>query len=201
MEETDSFLIEFQLTDSRDVSPAEFRYLFAAIDDITRALVIEQMRRFVEMADLTDREQGEIYTHLLHFAPSIPPPVEVLSVRRESPWAVLIGLPVAGVMWAMRRMIAPEILQAWNETKLRETFRKFVRDGLFLGAKEQLEAGAASKPQYGNLAIDNVTSARSPEQEHPGIRVALRRTELLEVEANDRELMNDFLVRIGMKPK
>jgi len=73
MEETDSFLIEFQLTDSREVSPAEFRYLFAAIDDITRALVIEQMRRFVEMADLTDREQGEIYTHLLHFAPSIPP--------------------------------------------------------------------------------------------------------------------------------
>ena len=197
MEYTNSFFVEFQLSDSREASPAEFRNLFAAVDDMTRALVIEQMRQFVEMADLSDTERGMIYSHLLHLALSMPPPAEVVSVGRQSPWTVLVGLPVAGVMWAMKRMIAPEILKAWDESKLRESFRKFVRDGLFRGAKEQLEAGAASKPQYGNLAIDNVTSGR----ERPGVRVTLRRTELLEIESNDRNLMNEFLARIGMKPK
>lgn len=201
MDDRDSFLVGFRLADSGEASAADFRYLFAAVDDLTRSLLIEQMRMFVDGADFSDRARDEIYSSLPRMARDVPQPVEVVSVRHESPWHVLVGLPVAGVIWAMRKMIAPEILKAWDESELRENFRRFVRDGLFQGAKKQLEASAAVKPQYGNLAVDDVSEPPFTGRGQPQISVTFRRTEILQVEAHDRDLMNEFLVRIGMRPR
>lgn len=201
MDERGSFPVEFRLADSGEASASEFRYLFAAIDDLTRSLLVEQMRMFVELADFSDRARDEIYSALPRLARDVPQPTEVLSIRQESPWTVVVGLSVAGVIWAMRKMIAPEILQAWGESQLRENFRRFVRDDLFQGAKKQLEASAAVKPQYGNLAVDDISVPPRPGPERAELRVTFRRTEILQVEADDRDLMNQFLVRIGMRPK
>jgi hypothetical protein len=63
---------------------------------------------------------------------------------------------------------------------------------LFQGVKKQLEANAAAKPQYGNLTIEEITEQPSG-PDSPSVRVTLRRTQLLEIESNDRELMHDFL--------
>jgi hypothetical protein len=199
MNDSDSFVLEFRLADSEDTAPAEFRYLFAAIDELTRSLVVAQMRVFVEMADISDRGREEVYASLFRLSRYVPPPAQVISVRRESPWSVLVGLPVAAVIWAMRKMIAPEIVQAWNESQLKENFRHFVRDGLFRGAKEQLEASAAAKPQYGNLVVDDISDTRGRRPDQPVVRVTLKRTEILHVEVKDRDLMNEFLARIGIK--
>jgi hypothetical protein len=201
MDDADSYLLEFRLADPADTSPAEFRYLFDAVDELTRSLVIEQMRSFVEMADISGRGRDEVYTSVLRLAPYLPPPAQVISIRRESPWTVLVGLPVATVIWAMRKLIAPEIVQAWTESQLRENFRRFVRDGLFQGAKTQLEAGAAAKQKYGNLIVDDISEAGRLGPDQPALRVTLRRSEILQIEVKDHALMNEFLSRIGMKPK
>jgi len=156
---------------------------------------------FVVSADFSDSARGEIYSTLLLLARNVPPPVEVVSVRHESPWTILVGLPVAGVVWAMQRMVGPVILRAWDESQLKENFGRFVRDNLFQGAKEQLEASAAAKPQYGNLAIIDVSAQRGSGAGRAELRVTLKRTEVLEIETNDRELMNKFLARIGMRPR
>jgi hypothetical protein len=182
MNDSDSYLVEFRLADSGDASPAEFRYLFAAIDHLTRALTVEQMRLFVEGADLSDRGRDEIFASLIREARHLAPPVQVVSVRRESPWSVIVGLSVAAMLWAMRKMIAPEILQAWGESQLKENFKRFVRDGLFQGAKEQLEASAAAKPQYGNLLIDDVAESAGTRPDQPTVTISLKRTEVLQIE-------------------
>jgi hypothetical protein len=197
MDDSDSYLIEFRLADSDEASPSEFRYLFAAVDQLTRSLTIDQMRLFVEGADLSDREREHIFSNLVHQGRHLTPPAQVVSVRRQSPWTV----PVAAMLWAMRKMIAPEILRAWGESRLRENFERFVRDGLFQGAKEQLEAGAAAKPQYGNLAIDDVVETGSSRPEQPSITISLKRTGVLQVEVRDRDLINEFLAKIGMRPQ
>ena len=201
MNDSDSYLVEFRLADSDEASPAEFRYLFAAVDQLTRFLTIEQMRLFVEGADLSDRERELIFSNLVHEGRYLAPPVQVVSVRRQSPWTVLVGLPVAAMIWAMRKMIAPEILQAWGESRLRENFKRFVRDGLFQGAREQIETSAAAKPQYGNLVIDEIAETGSSRPEQPSITISLKRTEVLQVEVRDRDLMNEFLTKIGMRPQ
>jgi len=201
MNDSDSYLIEFRLADSADASPAEFRYLFAAIDHLTRALTIEEMRRFVEGADLSDRGRDEIFATLIHQGRHLAPPVQVVSVRRESPWSVVVGLSVATMLWAMRKMIAPEILQAWGESRLKENFKRFVRDGLFQGAREQIETTAAAKPQYGNLVIDDVAESGASRPDRPSVTISLKRTDVLQVEIRDRDLMNEFLAKIGVRPK
>jgi hypothetical protein len=62
----------------------------------------------------------------------------------------------------------------------------------FRALKKQLEANAAAKPQYGNLTIEEITEQPSG-PDSPSVRVTLRRTQFLEIESNDRELMHDFL--------
>jgi len=101
----------------------------------------------------------------------------------------------------MRKMIAPEILQAWGESQLKGNFRRFVRDGLFQGAKEQLDASAAAKPKYGNLIVDDITETGGFRPNQTAVRVTLKRTEVLEVEVKDRDLMNEFLAKLEVKPK
>jgi hypothetical protein len=201
MDDSDALYIRFRLADSGDASPVEFRFLFDAVDELTRALIVEQMRGFTETADLSDSAKHELYASVWRLARYVQPPAQVVSIRRESPWSVLIGLPVAAVIWAMRKIIAPEILQAWNESQLKENFRRFVRDGLFMGAKEQLEATAASHPQYGNLVVDEVRDTGRFGLEEPSIELTFKRTEILQVEIKDRNLMNEFLNRIGIKPR
>ena len=200
MDDSDAYYIRFRLADSEDAAPVEFRFLFEAVDTFTRALLIEQMRTFAETADLSDRARHELYVSVLHTARYVETPAQVISIRRESPWSVLIGLPVAGVIWAMRKMIAPEILQAWDESQLKANFRRFVRDSLFMGAKEQLEANAAARPQFGNLVVDEIRETGRSGQEEPSIEFSFKRTEILKVEVKDRQLMNEFLSRIGIKP-
>jgi hypothetical protein len=199
MNDRDSFIVEYRLADSGDASPSEFRSLFAAIDELTRSLVIEQIRSFVEMADLSDNARDEIFSSFFRLARDVPPPAQVLSVRRESPWSVDIGLPALAVLWAIRKMIAPEILKAWDESRLRDSFRRFVRDGIFMGAKEQLEARAASKPQFGNLVVDEIRETGTSRAEQPAIQVTLRRTDVLKIEMKDHDLMKEFMARIGIK--
>ena len=197
MDDSESYLIEFRLADQGDASPAEFRSLFAAVDQLTRSLTIEQIRLFATRTDLSDRERDYVFINLMRQGQYLVPPFQVISVRRESPWSVIVGVPVAAMIWAMRKMIAPEILQAWGESQLRDNFKRFVRDGLFQGAKEQLEASAASTPQYGNLIVDDVTETGRPRPSQPAVRVTLKRTEVLQVELRDRDLMKEFLSKLG----
>jgi len=201
MDDFDVFVIDFRLADSEDVSPTEFRSLFRAVDELTRALLIEQMRLFIETASLSDAARNELFGSILRLSRFVSAPAEVKAVRRQSPWSVLIALPVSGMIWAMRKLIAPEIMQAWNESQLKDNFKRFVRDGLFQGAKEQLEASAAAKPKYGNLRIDDIAETGRSGPQSPAIVLTLKRTEVLEYEVRDRDLMNEFLTRIGMKPQ
>jgi hypothetical protein len=201
MDERDSFIVEYRLADSGDTSPNEFRSLFAAIDELTRSLVVEQIRSFVVTADLSDKAREEIFSSMFNLARDIPPPAQVLSVRRQSPWSVEVGLPAVAVLWVIKKMIAPEILKAWDESRLRESFRRFVRDGIFMGAKEQIEAKAAAKPQFGNLIVDNIQESGSARSGQPAIRVTLRRSDVLDIEMQDRDLMKEFMGRIGIKPE
>jgi hypothetical protein len=199
MADRESLVIEFNLAESGDVSPAEFRYLFTAVDEITRSLVFEQMRAFVAMADISDRARYEIYDSMFRVGPILAPPVHVISIRRESPWSVLIGIPVASIIWFLRKMIAPEVLQAWSESQLRDNFKRFMRDVVFQGAKTQVEASPAVRAQFGNLVVDKISEGRRSQGERPAVLVTLRRSEILKVELKDRELMNEFLAKIGIK--
>jgi hypothetical protein len=199
MDERDSYFIDFRLAEPDEARPSEFRSLFTAIDELTRYLVVEQVHSFVEMADAPDRAREEIYAQGFRLARFIAPPVNVTSIRRESPWTVEVGLPVAAVIWVMSKMIAPEVLKAWNESKLQESFRLFVRDYIFMGAKESLERTATSKPQYGNLVVDDISqTGRNPNGE-PKLRVTLRRSDVVSVEVEDHALRDEFTKRMGLK--
>jgi hypothetical protein len=199
MDDRDSFIVEYQLADSDDVSPSEFQYLFVAIDGLTRSLVIEQVRSFIEGADISDRAREEIFASFFRLARDVPAPAHIISIRRESPWSVSVALPIAAVLWAIKKMIAPEILRAWDESRLRDTFRRFVRDGIFRGAREQMDASAASNPHFGNLVVDDVSGTGKARPGQPALRVTLKRSEVLTVELKDRDLMKEFLARIGIK--
>ncbi|MFZ0738855.1 MAG: hypothetical protein WAM96_17300 [Candidatus Acidiferrales bacterium] len=151
------------------------------------------------MADLSGREREEVFGSFIRLSRDLPLPAQVISIRRESPWTVSVGQPTVVVLWAIQKMIAPEILKAWDESRLRESFKRFVRDNIFRGAKEQIEAIAASKPQFGNLVVDDIQGSGGSRPGRPAIQVTLKRTEVLQIELRDRELMKEFLARIGIK--
>jgi hypothetical protein len=199
MTENESLNIEFKLPDSvDDSSPTEFRYLFTAIDEMTRSLVISQVNAFIDWIDLGSRARDEVYVSIFRSQQSIAVPVDVVSIRHESPWAIEVSLRAAGVLWILHKLVGPTIVQAWGESKLRESFLKFLRDGIFRGAKQQLESSAAAKPQYGNLRVDDISEG-SRRRDSAAVTVTLRRTEVLQVESSDRELMNEFLAKLRIK--
>jgi hypothetical protein len=195
MNENESFNIEFKLADSTESSPTEFRYLFSAIDEMTRSLVMSQINAFIDWIDLGSRARDEVYLSIFRSQQNIAVPVDVVSIHHQSPWSIEVSLRAAGVLWILHKLVGPTIIQAWGESKLREYFLKFLRDGIFRGAKQQLELSAAAKPQYGNLRVDDINEA--PRQgPNSAVTVTLKRTELLEIESSDRELMNEFLAKL-----
>jgi len=203
MNERASYLIEFQLADSEDTSPADFRSLFSAVDDLTRLLLVDQLRVFVETgADLPGRARDEILFQAIYLSRFIAPPAQVRTIKRQSPWTVVIALSVPTVIWSMRKLIAPQVLKAWDDSKLQEAFRRFVRDYIFMGAKDTLEAGASNQPRHGNLVIDDITeTGGSSEEGEPEVRITLKRTEVISVDLKDRDLRNEFLKKLGIKPE
>jgi hypothetical protein len=157
---------------------------------------------FLEAADITARSRDEILFQTAHLIGLVPPPVQIRRIQRESPWTIEVELPAAGVIWAVRKMIAPQVLKAWNESKLPESFRRFVRDYIFRGARETVETRAANQPQYGNLVINDIEeTGRRAESGEPELRITLGRTEVVSVELKDRDLKNQFLSKIGLKPE
>lgn len=200
MDERSSYLIEFRLDDSGETSALDFRNLFTAIDAMMRQLTVAQLYSFLEAADIPARGREEILFQTAQLIGLVPPPVQIRTIRRESPWTIEVGLPVAGVLWAVRKMIAPQVLKAWEESKLQESFRRFVRDHIFMGARETVEASAANQPQYGNLVIDDIEdTGKRAESGEPELRITLRRTEVVSVELKDRDLRKQFLSKIGLK--
>jgi hypothetical protein len=195
MDEYEFFSMEFRLADSAagESSPTEFRFLFDAVDEITRSLIFNQLSVFVEHTQLNERARKEVFLSAFRLKETLIAPVDVVSIGRKSPWTVVVNIPVAGVLWVLHKMIGPEIIKAWGESNLKEAFKDFVRDKIFRGAKNQIEVAAAAKPQYGNLRVSDISEgnrAGSP------VSVTLRRTEVLQVEASDRELMKGFLDRM-----
>jgi hypothetical protein len=75
----------------------------------------------------------------------------------------------------------------------------FVRDYIFRGAKESLERTAVSKPQYGNLVIDDISQTGRNANGEPKLRVTLRRTNVVSVEVEDHALRDEFMKRMGLK--
>src|SRR5260370_32610062 len=69
-------------------------------------------------------------------------------------------------------------------------FGEHFRDRIFRGAKNQVEVAAAAKPQYGNLKVAEVAEGNRADN---SVSVTLRRTEILQLETSDRELMNEFI--------
>jgi hypothetical protein len=192
MDEYGSFSMEFKLADSLagESSPAEFRFLFDAVDEMTRSLIFNQVGSFVESAKLGEKARQEVYSSAFRLKATLIAPVDVVSIGRKSPWTVVVNIPVAGVLWVLHKMLGPEILAAWGESKLKEQFKDFVRDSLFKGAKNQVEVAAATKPQFGNLRVTEVGEGNRLGE---SVSVTLRRTEILQVETSDRELMNEFI--------
>ena len=199
MDNANAYVIEFRLADSDDASPSEFRHLFGAVDDLTRNVVMEQVILFAETTEMPERAREEIFSESFRLARHIVPPVQVINIRRQSPWTILAGLPIAGVIWAIRKMIAPQVLQAWNESRLQELFHRFVRDYIFMGTKERLEKTAGGRPQYGNLVIDDIRETGRHSPGEPEISITFRRTEVLSIDVKDRELRDEFLRRLGLK--
>ena len=185
MNENEALILEFQLADSGESSPTEFRYIFAAIDEMTRSLVASQMAAFVDSADLGSRAREEIYLSMFRSRYNIAVPVDVVSVRRQSPWAIVVQLVAAPLLWVLHKMLGPVIVETWGESQLRENFRRFLKEGMFRDAKHQLETSALAKPQFGNLRIDDVSEGLRRGPEAPAVTVTLRRTEVLQIESSD----------------
>jgi hypothetical protein len=200
MNENESLVIEFKLADSTESSPTEFRYLFTAIDEMTRSLVVNQAFAFVHSAELGSKAIDEMYVSFFR-ARDIAVPVDIVSIRHQSPWSIVVDVPVAGVLWVLHKLLGPVIVRAWGESKLREDFRRFVRDDIFRGAKQQLETTAVGKPQYGNLRVDDVSDGHGRGRDTASVSITLKRTEILQVESSDRELMNEFLAKVRIKPQ
>jgi hypothetical protein len=199
MDYRDILYLEFQLDDAVEASPSDFRYLFSAIDGVTQTLMVDEIRAFLESAGFSDREQDQIYSNLRGMSPLLPSPVNITAVRRESPWTVVAELSGIVLVWTLNKMIAPEILKAWGESRLKESFNRFLRDNLFRGAKQRVEANLSAKPQYGNLLVDDIIEPKTSRRSDPRIRIRFKRTEIVEVDTKDKELMKEFLKRMGLR--
>jgi len=129
MDEYGLLSMDFKLADSQagESSPAEFRFLFDAIDEITRALIFNQVASFVDFAQLGDKTRNEVFLSAFRLKNTLVSPVDVVSIGRKSPWTVVVNIPVTGVLWILHKMIGPEIVAAWGESKLKEQFKEFVR--------------------------------------------------------------------------
>ena len=151
MNDRDVLPLEFQLDDSVEASPSDFRYLFSAIDELTHSLIVDELRAFLELGGFSDSEQERIYSEMRRISPLLPSPANITTVRHESPWTVVAEISGVVLAWTLNKMIAPEILKAWGESRLKESFNRFLRESLFRGAKQRVEAIMSAKPQYGIL--------------------------------------------------
>jgi hypothetical protein len=91
----------------------------------------------------------KVYLSLFRSQQNIAVPVDVVPIRHQSQWAIEVSLRAAGVLRVLQQLGGATIVQAWGESKLRESFLKFLRDGVFRGAKQHLESAQWPSPNLG----------------------------------------------------
>lgn len=186
--------LEFKVESDDALTSSEFLSLFECIDRFGRAVAENEAKRFIESLGLPSGYRTHLTKSIIDIGKQQPAPVEIESAERGS-WDVRASLTGLAILWGAKEFIASPIGEAWNGSIAREHMVTFFRDQIFGGATRLIESLAAKRSKFGNLKITRVDEMSSgPNESHVLIR--LKRSEIIEVEQSDQELIEEFLKRL-----
>jgi hypothetical protein len=195
MPETRTLTLQFRVESDDELTSTEFLSLFSCIDPFGRAIAENETFRFLETLELPDEYRLQLFESILTVGREIPTPAEIRSVDRGS-WSVTAVLSGLAILWIAQKFIGSPILRGWDESMARERLMTFFRDRVFGGSKQVIERRAAEGPTFGNLKVAAVEEVRSAPGE-PHVLIRLKRTEVVEVESSDQQLIENFLRRLA----
>lgn len=123
-----------------------------------------------------------------------PFPIKVIRVEKGS-WCIEIFIPGAVILWILRKYIHPAVEEAWTDSRLREIIVTFLRERVFLGSKKSIEQKAIEKPNFRGLQVKKIKEIDIISQKSE-IQVNLSKTEILDVEFTEIELIEDFIRKL-----
>ncbi len=193
----DSTTLELRLRipTQEPLSPREFVDLFRCGEALTRQIVEREAFSLLEYLEVPHEYRLSTLQDLRRFGGRTGPPAEVTAIEKGS-WVVVLTLTGSAILWALKEYLHPVVLEAWNESSLRDRIHDFFRDRLFQGARRAIEEKAIESPRYGNLQIKAVEEPPQNFAGQPKLTVRLERRAILEVSSTDRNLVEDFLARL-----
>jgi hypothetical protein len=193
--ETRSLLLRFYIESDDELASSEFLSLFECVDTMGRAVAEFETARFLETLELPYDYRRDLQQSVVNVGRRLPTPMEIKSVERGS-WSVTAVLTGPALLWVAQKFIVSPLLEAWSESRAREKVEEFFRDRVFGGARRVVENRAAQGPTFGNLRIVQVEQIKSsPDQ--PTLVIRLKRSEIVEVQTSDKQLIEDFLARLS----
>ena len=191
MNDPRSLELRFVLDSDASESPSTFVALFEYAEDFVRYFAEEEALSLFEELELPADWQRDSIDTLRHLSRTAAAPAEVLAVNRRSPWTVALLIASPTLLFFLRQCIHPVVKQAWNDSRLRELLREFLRDRVFMGAKRKAQKRVVTGPRRRGLKAKSVSELRESTPERTVLEIRLERTEILEAKISDAQVIED----------
>jgi hypothetical protein len=185
--------LDFSIDGSESLSSTDFVSLFQCADFFCRATAEDEVISFVEELNLLRESRFEVISSIHRLGKRFPAPAAVESIERGS-WNISLVMTGAATLFILRNTLATTLQNAWDESRLRELVLRFLRDHVFGGARRKAEEVAVGRSRWGNLRIQRVEE-RGLGPSGSQLTISLQRTEVVEAEITDQELVEEVLKR------
>ncbi len=123
----------------------------------------------------------------------IASPAQIEAVKRGC-WIVVMTISGSALLCVLKQYLHPVVLEAWNQSDIRERLLEFLQDPVFKSAARKAELKAVERLRYGNIQVTGVDDDSKPAE--PSLTVHLERHAIVEVRAVDDLLIDEFLEKL-----
>jgi hypothetical protein len=184
----------FRVEGHDSLTAGEFAALFKYVDSLGRSLIEEELAVILEDLGAKSRERLSELGHFQYRFSTEIAPVEIRKVERGS-WIIVASIASSAIYWIFKNFITPTAVDAWKGSPHEKALKKFMRDKMFGGAKENVERTIRKKRRPKNFTISDVRD-RSLGQSRQVFEVTLERKEVIKVRYTEKEMVDEVLSTI-----
>ncbi len=185
----------FSIGDNNDLTTNDFVALFECADDIIWNIMEQEMLNFLDYIKLPSDNRIETISQVHRLARKTFSPAEVEYIKKGS-WNIGVVILGSILLFVLKKYLHPTVLEAWNESCLREKIIEFLREKVFMGAKRSVEQSAVIKRRYRSLTIAKVGDLSNPTSEEYEIEIQLTKSMIVDYKKSEKELLEEFVKKL-----
>lgn len=186
--------IAFDLTEDTDLSSTDLLSLLRLIDYMAHELLVEESQILLETLEIEEARSVDTLSRMNDVARTVPAPLTISRIERGS-WQVVTHLDATSIVRFLQHTLPQIFATIWQSPDMQNRVAEFLAERAFSGLRRRIRQIFGRKGRAGTVKAESVEEETST-PERPAIRVVLRRTEVLEVSADDEaaiaRIMRDY---------